>query len=170
MDCGIMQPDGTISEEDKARVLNGDECPQMADYGLQKGNAKEKVACSAGGRAPLKVSPKNRDCNTIDMVIGLGGFQYGLHINVARSGWTEGSVPDTLAIFTHRILEEQKMSTYGMLTASDCGMNTGEVKLARLKMLHKELVARGVKFPVVYMADNHSSNLDVEIKGREITT
>lgn len=36
----------------------------------------------------------------------------------------------------------------------------GKEKLARLKMLHRELVKRGVKFPVVYMCDNHSSNHD----------
>jgi hypothetical protein len=46
------------------------------------------------------------------MVWGLDGVQYGLHVIFPKVTVTDDMMPDTLEIFTDRILEEQAVSTY----------------------------------------------------------
>ena len=73
----------------------------------------------------LRVSPKNRECNTVDMVWGLGGFQYGLHVNLKRTTVTAGSIPDEMSVFYDKIKEDAMVSTYPLLSTSECGVKTG---------------------------------------------
>jgi hypothetical protein len=40
----------------------------------------------------LSNEQENRQCNTVDMTWGLCGFQYGLHVLLARRGLTEALV------------------------------------------------------------------------------
>ena len=70
---------------DPRRVLNRDELPQFIDYGTNKGNAKPKVAGSSSNRPPVQPNSSNRTSSTVDMTIGLDGFQYGLHALVERA-------------------------------------------------------------------------------------
>jgi hypothetical protein len=48
-------------------------------------------------------------------------------------------------------------STFGLLSNTECGVQTGESCLEAYKMLDRELTARGIPRPVVMMTDNHSS-------------
>lgn len=74
IEAGIMDPDrGEIG--DPRRICNCDEMPQFIDYNSDKGNAKKKVAAGKGDPA-YKTGSENRECNTVDMIIGLDGFLY----------------------------------------------------------------------------------------------
>ena len=64
--------------KDPRRLLNRDECPQFIDYACEKGNARLKVAAGASDPA-YKTGSENRTSVSVDMAIGLGGFQYGFH-------------------------------------------------------------------------------------------
>jgi hypothetical protein len=85
LDAGIMQPSGVILEKDKPRVINVDEMPQFADFNANKGNAQAQAAMPEGMRDSMSITPKNRECHTVDMSIGLDGFMYGL-ILLLREG------------------------------------------------------------------------------------
>ena len=68
-----MNDNGEI--EDARRLANCDEMPQFIDYNSEKGNAKRKVAAGKGDPA-YKTDSENRECNTVNMIIGLDGFLY----------------------------------------------------------------------------------------------
>ena len=62
------------------------------------------------------------------MRIGLDGFLYGHNIIVARGTnvvTVGGSIPDSLGVFTNQICEATLISTWGMLSTTDNGVQTG---------------------------------------------
>ncbi|KAK3257004.1 hypothetical protein CYMTET_33894 [Cymbomonas tetramitiformis] len=53
--------------------------------------------------------------------------------------------------------EGEKVSTYGIVTVNECGVQNEHSLNARYKVLINELEHRGVPFPVVELTDNHAS-------------
>jgi hypothetical protein len=114
-------------------------------------------------RAPASVTPKSRNCHSLDMAWGLDGFQYGLHVIIDRTQLHTGDIPDTLDMFEDTIHEHSRVSTYGMISTNDHGVQTGITLLERLKMLKLELIHREVPSPVLLLSDNHSSRETIEV-------
>ncbi|KAK3249698.1 hypothetical protein CYMTET_40890 [Cymbomonas tetramitiformis] len=159
--CGIMDP---VTKEitDPKRILNRDETPQFVDFNTQKGNnIRKRVA--AKGKSAVLPKKENRECVTIDVVMDLSGFLYGAHLMLSREVLTEGLAPDEIEVFDSRIHEQQKLSTYGLVTINESGVQTGTTLLERYKMLDQELSARNVERPVVEMTDNHDSRYDEDV-------
>ena len=77
--AGILEGDGTILQQNVKRVCNRDETPQFMDYNQNAGNAVAHVV-GAQQQQLVALELENRACRTIDMVWGLDGFQYGLHV------------------------------------------------------------------------------------------
>ncbi|KAK3265864.1 hypothetical protein CYMTET_25482 [Cymbomonas tetramitiformis] len=154
--AGIMDP-VTKKILDPRRVLNRDETPQFISFDTQKGNNVKKVA-GRKGKSAADAKKENRECFTVDMVMGLDGFLYGLHVLVARASLTKGLTPEILEdTFTNEIREGEKVSTYGIVTVNECGVQNEHSLNARYKVLINELEHRGVPFPVVELTDNHAS-------------
>eukprot|EP00959_Pyramimonas_sp_CCMP1952_P398971 8360245-Pyramimonas_sp.AAC.1 len=98
------------------------------------------------------------------MVQDLSGFLYGMHLIVARKSLTESLAPDIACeTFDNKIHELEGYGSYSLLSLTECGVQTGESLLQRYKVLDKELIARGVKRPVLEMTDNHVSRYDDEV-------
>lgn len=49
------------------------------------------------------------------MIWGLDGFAWGANLIVARETITEDMLPEKCEIFTDRIIDEMKISTYGVI-------------------------------------------------------
>ena len=159
--AGIMDEHGVIAAP--RRILNRDEKPQFVDYASQKGNMKTKTAGGRGDQR-LNVTVENRECNTVDMVWGLDGFQYGPHLLVSRETITEGLVSEAMANYKSEIFEFPVMlSTFGLITNNAHGVQTGQSLLARYKVLDQELTAQDVPRPVVELSDNHESRFDPHV-------
>lgn len=106
----------------------------------------------------------NRETVTIDMMWAADGFQFGIHTIVARTQVTTGQIPDCITEkITDSIFEPTMISTYGLHSTTDCGIQTGKSLLERLKLLVVELEARGTQFPVVLVCDDHSSREDQDV-------
>ncbi|KAK3271485.1 hypothetical protein CYMTET_20164 [Cymbomonas tetramitiformis] len=156
LDAGIMDPN-TRRILDPRRVLNRDETPQFISFDTQRGNNVRKVA-GRKGKSAADAKKENRESFTVDMVMGLDGFLYGLHVLVARNTLTKGLTPEILEdTFTNEIREGEKISTYGLITLNECGVQTELSLEERYKVLIKELEHRGVPLPVVELTDNHAS-------------
>ena len=162
IETGIMDPQTGVIADPRC-VLNRDELPQFIDYGTNKGNAKRKVAGSSSGPAPVKPSSSNRTSNTIDMTIGLDGFQYGFHALIERATVTEDLCIDEFASFDNKICEQFGVSTHGLISTTEHGVQTGASLLAAYKMLDRELSMRGVPRPVCMLTDAHASRQDEEV-------
>ena len=67
------------------------------------------------------------------------------------------NVPDSLNMFDQVIDERTQISSHGLISQTDNGVQTGTTLLNRLKMLKGELEERGVPFPVVILSDNQLS-------------
>jgi len=161
IDAGIMDSD-THEITDPRRVLNRDECPQFIDYNDNKGNAKGK---SAGGKGDsvFTTSAVNRTCVTVDMTIGLDGFQYGVHFILARKTLDDELITERLGdYFTSKIYEEKFMmcSTHCLVSTTEKGVQTAVTLLECMKLLDEELTLRKVPRPVVICSDNHASRKD----------
>lgn len=166
-DAGILEEDGTIQQQNVKRVCNRDETPQFMDYNQNAGNA---VAHVIGAQQQELVAPalENRACRTIDMVWGLDGFQYGLHTIFPKANTTGDQVPQECAIFTDRIIEESAVSTYGLMSNTEDGIQTQETLLARYGMLVEELDARNIQpLPsgcrIVETSDGHSTRKGIKV-------
>ena len=132
-----------LNQQFHTYLCNRDETPQFMDYNQNAGNA---VAHVVGAQQQQLVAPEleNRACRTIDMVWGLEGFQYGLHVIFPKASTTSDQVPDESTIFTDRILEETAVSTYGLISNTEDGIQTQDTLLERYEMLVEELDARGI--------------------------
>ena len=159
---GIIDPETDVIA-DPRRVLNRDELPQFIDYGTNKGNAKPKVAGSSSNRPPVQPNSSNRTSNTVDMTIGLDGFQYGLHVLMERTTITEDLCIEQFAKFDKKINEQFGVSTYGLISTTERGVQTGSSLLEVYRMLDKELTDRGVPRPVVMLTDAHASRQDEDV-------
>ena len=72
-------------------------------------------------------------------------------------------MPEESAIFTDRILEETAVSTYGLISNTEDGIQTQKTLLERYEMLVEELDARGIDaLPsgcrIVETSDGHPSD------------
>jgi hypothetical protein len=65
--------------------------------------------------------------------------------------------------FTDTINEEAGYSTYGLVSNTECGMQTGVSLLERLELLDTELTARKIVRPVLLMADKHASRFSEHV-------
>jgi hypothetical protein len=141
------------------------------------------IEAQAGvGDLALSNEQENRECNTVDMTWGLCGFQYGLHLLVARKAFTESLVAncvdhqfdfaslsslipteswtqavDSFELFNEEIFEHFMYSTYGLVSLNEHGVQTAETCLNAYIMLDRELTARKIPRPVVMLTDNHAS-------------
>ena len=102
------------------------------------------------------------------MVWGLDGFQYGLHTIFPKVNTTGDQVPEECAIFTDRIIEEAAVSTYGLMSNTEDGIQTQETLLARYEMLVEELDARDIQpLPsgcrIVETSDGHSTRKGIKV-------
>ncbi|KAK3262288.1 hypothetical protein CYMTET_28846 [Cymbomonas tetramitiformis] len=161
IDAGIMDPASKRNLHPE-RVLNRDESPQFIQYCTTKGNNILRRG-AAKGKSTVMPDSENRECVTIDVVTGLDGFLYGLHVLISRECITEGCVLDEMNIFDSKIHKLSKLSTFCLLSNNQCGVQTGVSLLNREKMLVDELKQRGVQFPVVETTDNHESRYDEEV-------
>ena len=78
--CGIMDP--VTKKIDARRVLNKDETPQFVDYDTTL-SGQQKVWTGRGKQA-FRAVQETRECQTVDVTWGLDGWQYHLHLVVAR--------------------------------------------------------------------------------------
>jgi hypothetical protein len=147
--AGVMDENGHIP--DKRRIVNKAECPQFVDFFGKGGN----WAVHAGAS---KRNPKKQRLPQCGYDLGFRWFSvYGIHIIIDRTELNAHNIPDTLGIFDQRICEFTKVSSYGMLTTNDHGVQTGISLIAWLHMFKLELIHRGVPSPIVILSDNHSS-------------
>lgn len=166
-DAGILEGDGTILQQNVKRVCNRDETPQFLDYNQNAGNA---VAHVVGAQQQQLVAPEleNRACRTVDMVWGLDGFQYGLHVIFPKKNTTGDQVPEDCVIFNDRILEETALSTYGLISNTEDGIQTQVTLLERYEMLVDELDERGIEplasgCRIVETSDGHSTRKGIKV-------
>eukprot|EP00958_Prasinococcus_capsulatus_P023688 scaffold3586_cov404-Prasinococcus_capsulatus_cf.AAC.26 len=161
--CSILDPE-TLTIADPSRLINIDELPQFVDYHTETGGGKVlRYASRTGKKTATVATAANRESITVHMTIGLDGFLYGLVILLARSQFTASMIPDEMEVFTEKIDEEAKFSTYGMVALTERGMQTGQTLLESMRQLDSELSARGVKRPVVIMSDQHASRFDADV-------
>ncbi len=158
---GIMDP-VTKQITDPRPLLNRDETPQFIDYNTLRGNNIRKRV-SAKGKSSVIPKAENRESVTIDIVMDLSGFLYGAHLMLARDTLTETLCPDELDVFDKQIHENQKYSTFGILTINESACQTAVTLLQRYHMLDQELTARNIPRPVVEMTDNHDSRYADEV-------
>ena len=121
---------------DPRRILNRDETPQFINYSCNKGNAKRKSATGVGHLA-LSNDDENRECPTVDMTIGLGGFLYGLHILLKRNTVSEALCIDEFEGFDEMIDEKFMFSSFGTLSTTERGVQTCVLCLGAYKMLDR---------------------------------
>uniref|UniRef100_A0A7S3NNK5 DDE-1 domain-containing protein n=1 Tax=Aureoumbra lagunensis TaxID=44058 RepID=A0A7S3NNK5_9STRA len=159
-DAGIMDENGLIL--DPRRIVNLDETPAFVDFADNKGNAKTKRVAGKDDKC-IGVSTENRECNTVTMCWGLDGFNYGPQIIVAKKTITEGLAVDALKVFKDEIHEEFHCSTFGIISNTQYGVQTGDTFLDYLKKLDRELSARGINEEVVVLSDSHASRKDVRV-------
>lgn len=159
LNLGIMDP--MTNEIDMTRVFNRDEMGQFIDYaGGKKGG--QKVGCAANVPAK-KAAKENRETATLDMVQNGAGMLFGMHLIVARSTLTESFAVEELAAFDKKIHELEGYSTFGLVSLTDCGVQTGVTLLERYKLFDEELTAAGIKRPVLELTDNHLSRYSDEV-------
>ena len=140
---------------DPSRVLNKDETPQFIDYESTK-SGQNKVFCARGENAYATHS-ETRDCQTVDVTWGLDGWQYHLHLVVAKKEVTTDFVQTETLIFDGSMDDVNKCSRVLLISPTEKGSQTQVSILETLKQLKAELEARKVPFPVVLCSDNHSS-------------
>lgn len=166
--AGMMDPTTrVIIAGMEKRLINRDETPQFFDYADSKGGGQRKYG--AGAKDPaVQPSAENRADASIDVMWGLDGFQWGSHLVLARDTITDDLLPDNSKVFTDRIIEEMRVSTYGLISLTDCGVQTGATLVGRTKMFVEEMDARGGFEPLesgcrcIMLGDNHSSRDDEE--------
>ena len=161
IDAGIMDAE-TGAILDASRIKNLDETPQFVDFADNKGNAKKKFAA---GKNDVCIKPKteNREVNTVTMCWSLCGMQHGLQLIVARKTLTENLAVEEFEEFDEQINIKSKYSTYGIISNTENGVQTGESFLELAKMLDKEFTAMRTPRPVVLLSDNHASRKDPKV-------
>ena len=110
------------------------------------------------------------------MVWGLDGFQYGLHVIFPKTNTTGDQVPVSedcaihVHVFTDRILEKTALSTYGLLSNTEDGIQTQDTLLERYRyeMLVEELDERGIEplasgCRIVETSDGHSTRKGIRV-------
>mmetsp|Transcript_40357 Transcript_40357/g.91425 ORF Transcript_40357/g.91425 Transcript_40357/m.91425 type:complete len:630 (-) Transcript_40357:276-2165(-) len=171
-DASIMDSEGIIS--DPRRIIQLDELPQFLNFQTQKGKAVGRK-----GKPLQKSTSANRETVSVTTIADLSGFIYGLHLNVARKQFVASfadslNVPDWTSLkFDDQILLFEGRSTYGLVSATAKGMQTGKSFLELLRSLREQIEARNelevkrgsppIKFPVVIPLDNHISRFDADV-------
>ena len=80
-----------------------------------------------------------------------------------RATITEDLCIEQFAKFDKKINEQFGVSTYGLISTTEHGVQTGSSLLEVYRMLDKELTDRRVPRPVVMLTDAHASRQDEDV-------
>jgi hypothetical protein len=162
---------------DVRRILNMDEVPQTKNARADAGNATERVAGGAHQERVYQAAGEDRECNTIDACWDLGGFLYGVHIIFGRSTLDTNVIDaDKLSTeyeYDNTIDERLGMAWTCDVSTTECGIQTTTSLSKRIKSLKQQVLKRNegfrkkkqpeIKFPIIILADNHSSRFGHEV-------
>ena len=136
--------DGKIA--DPRRVLNSDECPNP--WG---GTGERGKVIAAVGEPCKKLVSAARQHTSLDACVGLDGFLYDPHLIFSGKNIQRQMVP-----------KGEKMKD-SVISVTEKGYQTGATLLATLQHWDKQLIARGVPKPVLWMTDGHASRLSLAV-------
>ena len=178
-DVGLLgeSSDGSSTIIDVRRILNMDEIPQTKNARADAGNATERVAGGDHQERVYQAAGEDRECNTIDACWDLGGFTYGVHIIFGRSTLDTNVIDaDTLTsefAYDNTIDERIGMSWTCDVSTPECGIQTTASLARRINSLKQQVLRRNkgfhnrgereIKFPIIILADNHSSRYGHEV-------
>ena len=136
--------DGKIA--DPRRVLNSDECPNP--WG---GTGDRGKVLAAVGEPCKKLVSAARQHTSLDACVGLDGYLYDPHLIFSGKHIQRQMVP-----------KGDKMKD-SVISVTEKGYQTGATLLATLKHWDRQLIARGVPKPVLWMTDGHASRLSLTV-------
>ena len=136
--------DGQIM--DPRRVLNSDECPNP--WG---GTGGHKKVVGAVGEPCRRLVSAAREHTSLDVCIGLDGYLFGAHLIFGGKLIQRQMIPDNTKV------------PGSIISVTEKGYQTGQTLLHTIQVWDKDLVARGVPKPVVWMTDGHASRLSLSV-------
>ena len=173
INAGIMDPKTKLF--DANRLFNMDETPEFFWFPGATHGRKQQVMGSSD-RPAFKGQVENRETFTVNMTASAGGLLLGPHLIFNQSGAEEGAIPCAAVLtekdweeiglsnpFTNKIDKQRSQSTYLLMSATPCGIQSEQTLIARLDLMLKELRELGVILPVCLMMDNHDSRLDIAV-------
>ena len=185
-DAGVVSTGGNGDGRrilDVRRILNMDEIPQVKNARADAGNATERVAGGGHQERVYQAAGEDRECNTIDACWDLGGFMYGVHVIFGRAT-LDTNVIDVKEltreyVYDNKVCERIGMSWTCDVSTTECGIQTAVSLSKRIKSLKEQVLKRNagfkrrgqkqIEFPIVILADNHSSRFGHEVH-RELFT
>jgi hypothetical protein len=161
---GIMNADTGMF--DPRRLLNMDETPEFVDHREATGGGVKPKVIGLAGQVSKTTGQCKKESFTANCTISCDGFLYGPHYLFKCEKLHENhDVTEKLKelniteVFTNKIIEESKISTYCTVSATEHGVQTAQTLAGRLDILVKELQGRSITLPVVLMIDGHKSRL-----------
>ena len=131
---------------DPRRVLNSDECPNP--WG---GTGGHKKVVGAVGEPCRRLVSSAREHTSLDVCVGLDGRLFGAHMIFSGKHIQRQMVPDRSKV------------PGSIISVTEKGYQTGETLLATLKSWDKDLIAREVPKPIIWMTDGHASRLSLSV-------
>ena len=141
---GLLDERGQIT--DPRRILNSDECPNPWRGTGQRGKIVAEV-----GKPCVKLVTAAREHTTLDVLIGMDGHLYDSHLIFKGEYIQRQMIPDRAKLPNSKV------------SATAKGYQTGSTLLETLKFWDRAILARGIRKPVVWTTDGHSSRLNTDV-------
>ena len=143
-----VQPGEWKGDIDVSRIWAHDETPQFISYTSSGKSRTLVLGCK--GEDCAKLIKENRDCVTVQPFSSFQGDLAMCQVIFSGAGITSHMAPEVADTEIENLL----------VSVNESGVSDHKTLLAGYKTLDSVLEARGVKRPVVILADGHASRFD----------
>jgi len=146
-----IEPGKWKGDIDTTRIWAHDETPQFIRYS-NSGKSRELVF-GGKGEDCTKLINENRDYVTVQPFSSFQGALAMCQVILSGAGITSHMVPDNV---------DKKIENL-LVSVNDSGVSDHKTLLAGYKTLNDVLQTRGIKRPIVVLADGHGSRFDEKV-------